>query len=315
MARTATKKKASATRKRTQRKKRPAMFLARVSFRKIVYFLALFCLLFFSVLMVGYVVFFRTVVAAELPFEEHDIHFEEVVPQGKDSTPSNVPSPAAEKLPQVAIIIDDMGYHPDVGRNLIALDLYLSFSFLPHAPFTQDLEEMVYQKGNPILLHLPLEPRSAEWDPGPGALFLKDDSATRRKKFYADLQHVPHATGVNNHMGSLFTEDRAAMEELVELFSEQQLFFIDSFTTSASTGLVSAREKQLPSARRHIFLDNVQNREAICLQIEKLVKLAAHQEHAIGIGHPYPETFSALNSCGLEMLQSVSVVGVDTLLH
>lgn len=265
--------------------------------------------------MVGYVVFFRTVVAAELPFEEHDIHFEEVVPQGKASTADNVPLPAAGKLPQVAIIIDDMGYHPEVGRDLIALDLYLSFSFLPHAPFTQDLEEMVYQKGNPILLHLPLEPRSAEWDPGPGALFLKDDSATRRKRFYDDLQHVPHATGVNNHMGSLFTEDRAAMEELVELFSEQQLFFIDSFTTSASTGLLSAREKQLPSARRHIFLDNVQNREAICLQIEKLVKLAAHQEHAIGIGHPYPETFSALNSCGLEMLKSVSVVGVDTLVQ
>lgn len=315
MARTATKKKATAARKRTQRKKRPATFLARVSFRKIVYFLALFCMLFFSVLMVGYVVFFRTVVAAELPFEEHDIDFEEVIPQGKDSTVGNVASPPAEKLPQVAIIIDDMGYHPDVGRDLIALDLYLSFSFLPHAPFTRDLEDMVYQKGNPILLHLPLEPRSVEWDPGPGALLLKDDSATRRKKFYADLQHVPHATGVNNHMGSLFTEDRAAMEELVELFSEQQLFFIDSFTTPASKGLVSAREKQLPSARRHIFLDNVQNREAICLQIEKLVKLAAHQEHAIGIGHPYPETFSALNSCGLEMLQSVSVVGVDTLVH
>jgi len=315
MARTATTKKATATRKRPQRKKRPATFLERVSFRKIVYFLALFCLLFFSVLMVCYVVFFRTVVAAELPFEEHDIQFEEVVPQGKDSAPGKVPSLAAEKLPQVAIIIDDMGYHPEVGRDLIALDLSLSFSFLPHAPFTPGLEEMAYQKGNPILLHLPLEPRSAEWDPGPGALFLKDDSATRRKKFYADLQHVPHATGVNNHMGSLFTEDRTAMEELVELFSEQQLFFIDSFTTSASTGLASAREKQLPSSRRHIFLDNVQEREAICLQIEKLVKLAAHQEHAIGIGHPYPETFSALNSCGLEMLQSVSFVGVDTLVN
>jgi polysaccharide deacetylase 2 family uncharacterized protein YibQ len=311
MARAATRKKATGSRKRPTKKRKQARFLERVSYRKIAYFLALFCLFFFSICILGYVVFFRTVVAAELPFEEHDIQFEEAV------VPSRPPavSSAEKKRSQVAIIIDDMGYHAEVGRELIALDLNLSFSFLPHAPFTQELEEMVYQKGNSILLHLPLEPRGAEWDPGPGALYLRDDSSTRREKFNADLQLVPHATGVNNHMGSLFTEDQGAMEELVELLSEQGLFFIDSFTTSASKGLVSAREKKVPTSRRHIFLDNVQETEAICLQLEKLIKLADHQEYAIGIGHPYPQTLSALSSCGLEMLQGVSVVGVDTLVH
>ena len=311
MAPAATRKKATGSRKRPTKKRKPARFLERVSYRKIAYFLALFCLLFFSVCILGYVVFFRTVVAAELPFEEHDIQFEEAV------VPSRPPalSPEEKKRSQIAIIIDDMGYHPEVGRDLIALDLNLSFSFLPHAPFTKELEEMVYQKGNSILLHLPLEPRSAEWDPGPGALYLGDDSATRRKKFNDGLQLVPHATGVNNHMGSLFTEDRGAMEELVDMLSEQGLFFIDSFTTSASKGLVSAQEKKVPTSRRHIFLDNVQEKEAICLQLEKLIKLANHQQYAIGIGHPYPQTLSALSSCGLEMLQGVSVVGVDKLVH
>ena len=311
MARAATRKKATGSRKRPTKKRKKARFLERVSYRKIAYFLAIFSLFFFSICMLGYVVFFRTVVAAELPFEEHDIQFEEPVVPSRDPALS----PAEKKRSQVAIIIDDMGYHPEVGRDLIALDLNLSFSFLPHAPFTKELEEMVYQKGNSILLHLPLEPRSAEWDPGPGALYLRDDSSTRRKKFNDDLRLVPHATGVNNHMGSLFTEDQRAMEELIELLSEQQLFFVDSVTTSASKGLVSAREKKVPTSRRHIFLDNVQEREAICLQLEKLIKLADHQEYAIGIGHPYPQTLSALSSCGLEMLQGVSVVGVDKLVE
>ena len=215
------------------------------------------------------------------------------------------------ELPRVAIIIDDMGFHKIVGRKLIDLELNLSFSFLPHAPFTHELEPIVYQKGNTILLHLPLEPRSNEWDPGPGALYLNDDPETRKKLFHADLQRVPHATGVNNHMGSRFTEDHDAMEELAQLLFEQELFFIDSFTTSSSVGMVSARKMNVPTSRRHIFLDNTQEEESICRQLEKLVELANHQDHAIGIGHPYPETLIALSSCGIEVLQRASVVGVD----
>ncbi|MBT8333320.1 MAG: divergent polysaccharide deacetylase family protein, partial [Deltaproteobacteria bacterium] len=33
-----------------------------------------------------------------------------------------------------------MGYHHDVGKGMLALDLNLTFSFLPHAPFTKELE-------------------------------------------------------------------------------------------------------------------------------------------------------------------------------
>lgn len=315
MARAATTKKATRTRKRTSKKKKQAGVLQRINYLKLLYFLGLFCLFIFSIFMVGYVIFFRTVVAAELPFEEHDIHFEELNLPDRDATVDSDRSDAVEKVPQVAIIIDDMGYHPEVGRGLIALDLFLSFSFLPHAPFTQELEEMTYQKGNPILLHLPLEPRGVAWDPGPGALYLADDAETREKKFRDNLQLVPHATGVNNHMGSLFTESRPAMEELAELIAEQRLFFIDSFTTPASMGLESARKKRVPTSRRHVFLDNVQEKEAICQQIEKLAALAEHQGYAIGIGHPYPETLSALQSCGQEMLGRVRVVGIDALVE
>lgn len=297
------------------KKKKQTKRSDRRSYSRIAYFLVLFSLLFFSILTVSYVVFFRTVVAAELSFEEHDISFEEPDLEHRAAPSGDRSGDEAGKRPRVSIIIDDMGYHPEVGRNLIGLDLGLSFSFLPYAPFTEELEEMVYQKGNTILLHLPLEPKGKEWDPGPGALFLADDSAARIMKFNTDLQHVPHATGVNHHMGSRFTEDQAAMEELAELFSEQQLFYVDSFTTSASKGMLSARLKKVPTSRRHIFLDNVQEIEAICAQIEKLILLAGHQEHAIGIGHPYPETFEALDSCGHDLLESVSLVGADQLVH
>ena len=43
--------------------------------------------------------------------------------------------------PKVAIIIDDMGHHLQVGNQLLALEINLTFSFLPDAPFTEQQAE------------------------------------------------------------------------------------------------------------------------------------------------------------------------------
>ena len=198
---------------------------------------------------------------------------------------------------------------------MLNLDLNLSFSFLPFAPFTEELEEKAYQKGREVLLHQPLEPRSDKWDPGPGALYLNEESGQRKKIFTRNLLLVPHATGVNTHMGSRYSEDYQAMFEFAELLKEQELFFVDSYTTASSNGLRAARAAGVLSARRHVFLDNVQNTAEICRQVGLLVSLAAQYGSAVGIGHPYPETLEALGSCGREILENVQLVHVSQLVQ
>ncbi len=279
---------------------------------------AVICFFLFTLLVASYVIFFRTVLAGEIETKkQNSIIFEEpfapVPPEVAGIVKKKTESDKGR--PKVAIIIDDMGHDRELGYRFLSLEMNLSFSFLPFAPFTQELESISYKDGRAVLLHLPLQPRSKEWDPGPGALYIGDGAQKVRELFERNFDRVPHATGVNNHMGSLYTEDRQAMTTLLGLVKEKELFYIDSFTTSKSIGYLVARKVGIKTARRNVFLDNVLTEEQVCNQLKKLVQLAELQGSAIGIGHPSKVTLLALKGCGKELTSSVDVVDITQLLQ
>jgi len=246
----------------------------------------------------------------EIIFEEpHAPPVEEPIQQEDTSVQERV------SLPRIAIIIDDMGYHGSIGRELLSLDLNLTFSFLPDAPFTRKQEEEAWSKGRTILLHLPMQAKSKRWDPGPGALYTDYTSQRIRSVILADLKSVPHAVGCNNHMGSGFTENRKGMRAVLAVLKEQKLFFVDSYTTARSTGLDEANRLDVPSARRHVFLDNVQDVDKICQQLRALLVLAEEKGQAIGIAHPHPATLEGLQKCGSLIKKHADLVGVDELVR
>ena len=225
------------------------------------------------------------------------------------------PAPVTDSRPKVAIIIDDMGYHYDVGDGLLELDMEITFSFLPHAPLTEKLMKKAHERGRDIMAHLPMEASDRKWDPGPGALYLAASHDALVQMLRDDLAEIPYAIGANNHMGSKFTENRQAMHTVLTEIKKQGLFFIDSFTTSQSTGMSEATRMGIKTNRRNIFLDNVQNSAQICSQIKKLVQYAQKKQQAIGIGHPYKATLTALSTCGQQLLSEVQVVPVHTLVQ
>jgi polysaccharide deacetylase 2 family uncharacterized protein YibQ len=247
------------------------------------------------------------------------IIFEE--PEAPESRPASLPDAPPKKTgksdsrPQVAILIDDMGYHRRIGEKLLALDVDLSFSFLPQAPFTTQLEIKAYERGRDILLHLPMEASDSKWNPGPGALMLAASPAELTETVKKNILSVPHAIGANNHMGSKFTENRAAMHTVLTVLKHQGMFFVDSFTTAKSTGMDEARAMGIRTNRRHIFLDNVQNTNKICRQLDKLAALAQKQHSAIGIGHPYRATLQALQNCTGTLQKTVRIVPVHELVE
>jgi polysaccharide deacetylase 2 family uncharacterized protein YibQ len=285
----------------------------RVTARRLLTYGLLLLLLVASLGIAGYMIFFHVPVAAASPYRPSPaVIFEEPdLPAVHPEEPAEVPE--LVHPPKIPIIIDDMGYHRDIDRDLLHLDLNLSFSFLPHAPYTRELENVAYQLGRTVLLHLPLEARSSDYDPGPGALLLSQPTTERRQLLDDNLRRVPHAVGVNNHMGSRYSADESAMSELAELLALRQLFFVDSMTTAASQGYAAARKVGVPAAKRDVFLDNRQEREAICRQIEHLVTIGRWQGSGVGIGHPYPETLAALATCGRELLDQVELVGIEKL--
>ena len=314
-------RKNSTRRSRTKPKKKHGMF---PSIGRLLLFLSLFLVLIFSLCAAGYVIFFRTVFAQEImPGLKNNIVFEEPNPpvlqevHTKEISVKDVPTDIEitvieeePELPKVAIIIDDIGYQYETGKHLLELPLEFTFSFLPFAPYTKQLEEAAYANGKTVFLHLPLEPQSADFDPGPGALMLADSPEIQREKLQRCLAEVPHAVGVNNHMGSLYTEDKIAMERIMVELSHRSLIFVDSYTTSASVGLESARALGIKSARRNVFLDNTLSKDHICGQLEKLVKIANEGGVAIGIGHPHAATLEALKDCGPKYESEVQYVSI-----
>ncbi len=222
---------------------------------------------------------------------------------------------ALASIPLVAIVIDDMGNRQDTGRALIAIDLPFSFSFLPFTPFSAELQKEAQARGRDILLHLPLEPMDPKAHPGPGALTTSMDPETMKTLFRQDMQAVPKAIGINNHMGSRFTADHQAMRTLLSLVRTHNLFFLDSVTAADSVAYDLAREMGIQAERRTVFLDNDQNPDKIRAQLDLLVKLAGEHGQAVGIGHPYPATVEALRRYQTQLRTRAEMVGIHRLVH
>lgn len=213
-----------------------------------------------------------------------------------------------------ALVIDDMGYHQKVGDALLHLPLALSFAFLPHAPHTKSQLQLAKSRGRDILLHLPMEATDKKWDPGKGALFLAMNRQKIHRTILEDLAAVPGAIGINNHMGSRFTENETAMRDFLGVLKQQRLFFLDSLTSPNSVGLKIAAELNIPTLHRNVFLDNQQDKEIIKKQLTNLIFLARKQGIAIGIAHPHQATLDALRDFLRHPDKSVVMVSISSIL-
>jgi len=167
-----------------------------------------------------------------------------------------------------------------------------------------------------VLLHLPMEPLDYPHraDPGPGALFVGMEDTEILARLEDNLAQIPQAIGVNNHMGSRFTADRAGMATVLGALKGKDMFFLDSLTTGKSVVQEQARKIGLTNLRRQIFLDNVQNVQAILFQLRKAERLAHSTGDVIAIGHPYPETLEALRIWEKERDPDIDVVALNTVL-
>lgn len=221
----------------------------------------------------------------------------------------------SQKLPRVAIIIDDMGYQQRIGEALLDLDMNLTFSFLPAGPFTPAQQERAWREGHDVLLHIPMEPHDPSSDAGPDTLLVADPPEAIAGKTQRHLVAVPRAVGVNNHMGSRFTEDPAVMGLFLQQIAKRGLFFVDSGTSSRSIAMETARAMGMQTARRDVFLDNVEDGGEICLQLQVLVEHAVRHGGSIGIGHPGETTLAALTGCGEMLAGRVRVVGIRELVR
>ncbi len=225
------------------------------------------------------------------------------------------PAAASTSPVQVALIIDDCGQWLSTEQALIALPIPITMSVLPHVRYTARIAQEAADAGKGVMLHLPMEPLSHAY-PGPGEVkdAMTDEQVAKQTE--DDVAQVPLAKGANNHEGSAASSDERVMKDVVAVFKEHGLFFVDSRTSAKSVAQQTAQDAGVPNAKRDVFLDDQADVAYTETMLERAVAIARRNGSAIAIGHPKPTTLAAIRDLYPKMqAQGVQFVLAQTLVH
>jgi uncharacterized protein len=202
--------------------------------------------------------------------------------------------PAAKGRPRIAVVIDDMGLDKSRTARIIALPGPLTTSFLTYASDLKAQARAAQRAGHELMLHVPMEPMNHAADAGRNVITtgLSKEELSRRLDWA--LGRFDDFVGINNHMGSRFTADRAGMGFIMSVLKQRGLLFLDSRTTSNTVAESVARKLNVPFARRHVFLDDNPTPAGVARQMREAEAIALSNGHVVVIGHPRDATIVAL---------------------
>ncbi|MBU9724064.1 divergent polysaccharide deacetylase family protein [Bacillus alkalicola] len=222
---------------------------------------------------------------------------------------------------KVAIIIDDFGGKTGGVRQFFESDIPITLAIMPFLESSTEQAELAYEQGLEVMIHLPLEPKRGKksWL-GPLPITSDLDTEEVKKRVEKAIENVPHAKGINNHMGSKIVEDERIMRAILEVAKEHDFYIIDSGTSGKSVIPELATELNVPYAVRDSFLDDsFSSREHVYKQMLMLCNMAENYGEAIAIGHvgiKGKNTFNGINDA-LPYLEkkNISIVPVSHLLE
>lgn len=196
--------------------------------------------------------------------------------------------------PMIAIVLDDVGARPSDVPGAMGLPAPITLSIMTYAPHASKIATEAHRIGHEIMVHVPMEPINRDADPGPNALLvsLSADEIARRLDW--GLSQFSGYVGINNHMGSKFTQNAPGMRVVLEALKARGLLFLDSRTIANSVGDALAAEIGVTHLQRDIFLDDVIDEADIMKQLARTEAVAKKHGVAVAIGHPHRDTVEAL---------------------
>lgn len=208
---------------------------------------------------------------------------------------------------RLAIILDDGGYGGPITEAVLALPPQLTLAILPYTPACTETATRAAELGFEVMLHMPMENSDPKLYPHEGQLLVDMSEDAIAELTQNALDQIPHAKGINNHMGSRFTGDPMAMARFMAVVAKKPLFFIDSRTSADTKAYALAKTFGLHAEERDIFLDHVDEEEAIRRSFAQAVDLAKTEGSAIAIGHFRKLTVALLQ----ELLPTLADEGVQ----
>ena len=207
--------------------------------------------------------------------------------------------------PRLVIIIDDVAYKHQADA-IKAVNLKLTPSFFP-ATSAHPETPVLARRFSFYMIHLPMQALGGFKGAEIGTLTVDDDYEKIAKKLQSIKRDFPNLKYINNHTGSRFTSDAAAMDRMMRAVRDENLIFVDSKTTSPTKVYGAAKKYSMPYIARDVFLDHDGSKAAVRKQLKYAVELAKKRSYAIAIGHPHKNTLEVLQESA-KLLQEVEVV-------
>ena len=218
----------------------------------------------------------------------------------------------AEKVgkPKLVIIIDDVSTRNQM-KMIQATGLKITPSIFP--PSQRSMTSHTLAKGlEHYMIHLPMESGSAQFNTQSKTLLTTFSKEQIKERVQEIRKLFPSAHYINNHTGSVYTDNYDAMKRLYSALRSEGFMFVDSRTIASTKVPQITDEYGDAYVARDVFIDNEHNIPYIHRQLQKAVDKAKKEGHAIAIGHPHKMTLKALSSAG-NIFKDVELVYIDAL--
>lgn len=199
-----------------------------------------------------------------------------------------------DDLPKIAVVIDDLGLDRKRSKRTTELPGPLTLAWLPYAQELPEQTRDAQKRGHELMVHMPMEPLNGHINPGPNALRTGLSPEELLERVKTNLAQFDGYVGINNHMGSRFTQDVDAMSVVMNVLRNRDLLYLDSRTIQDSVAEKTAQRFNVPTTSRDVFLDHFETAEAVAEALDHLERIAREHGTAVAIGHPKDVTLAAL---------------------
>jgi uncharacterized protein len=205
-----------------------------------------------------------------------------------------IPEKSAGRLPPIppavnhaclVFVFDDAGQNTSQLEKYVTLPFPVTIAVLPGLRYSKTCADRIRASANEVMLHQPMQAVDLKINPGPGAVTPEMQSSQITALVKKNIAEIGPVSGVNNHEGSLISEDEIKIGAVMQAAKESGAFFLDSRTTSQTRVPQASMELGIPYYERNVFLDNSRTRTEIIKEILRGLDIANTKGAVIMIGH------------------------------
>lgn len=199
--------------------------------------------------------------------------------------------PKAKNGAQLIFVFDDGGQNNAQLEKYLTLPFPITVAVLPKLKNSASAAQKVRASGNEVILHQPMQAINASVNPGPGAIKPEMSDEEIKSVLFQNINEIGPIAGMNNHEGSAITADAEKMAVILQMASEEGIYFLDSRTNVDTKVPYVAGEMGYSYFERNIFLDNEKTKDNALKELKKGLDIANKNGNVIMIGHVWSADF------------------------